>query len=330
MPDSPERIQETARAFQPSRILLTAVELGIFGLLGDGRPRKSSAVATTMETDLRATDRLMNALAALGFLIKDGDQFHNSPDVEEFLVPGKPNYIGGGLMHTVHLWDTWSTLTDAVKKGHSVITRSEEGREEWVKPFIAAMNTNASRLAGAIVRLLDLSGVSRVLDVGGGSGAYSIEFCRARPEIEATVFDLPDVVPLTREYIAQAGMSNRVGTIKGDYTVDELGHNYDLVFLSQIIHSNSVKENTELFRRCYEALNSGGRIVIQDFIVDDSRTSPAHAAIFALNMLVGTDSGDTYTEAEAIDWFRQAGFTFSKRLDPASTGTTLLIGIKSS
>lgn len=326
MANGAERILEIARGFQPSRVLLTGFELGVFEALGDTQ-LTSAAVASKIGADERATDRLMNALVTLELLAKDGDLFANSPDAREFLIPGKPGFIGG-LGHTANLWETWSTLTEAVRQGTSVVERQAEARAEFVKPFIAAMHFNSSRMAPQVLAEIDLTGAKRVLDVGGGSGAYSIAFCRANPDIAAVVFDLPDVVPLTNEYAARAGMSDRISTTTGDFTKDELGRDFDLAFMSHILHSNSAAENVELIKRAWRALKPGGRIVVQEFVVDEGRTSPEWAVLFALNMLVGTTAGDTYTEAEITGWFAGAGFVDVRRVDPRDSGATLVMGRK--
>lgn len=326
MAEGAERISEIARGFQASRILLSAFELGLFEALGDGKST-SANVAARIPADERATDRLMDALVVLGLVTKDGDEFANAPDASDYLVPGKPGFMGE-LGHTANLWQTWSTLTDAVRKGTSVIERKDEARAAYVKPFIAAMHFNSSRVAPKVLQEVDLTDVRRVLDVGGGSGAYSIAFCRANPKIEAVVFDLPDVVPLTTQYATEAGMSDRISTTTGDFTRDELGRDFDLVFMSHILHSNSPAENAELIKRGWRALKSGGQIVVQEFIVDESRVSPPWPVLFALNMLVGTKAGDTYTEGEIESWLADAGFTDISRIDPEGTGTSLVAGMK--
>ena len=319
-----ERIWELSRAFQPSRVLLTGVELGVFAALGTGA-RTSADVAEQIGTDARATDRFMNALAALDLLCKDGDLFTNSPDADEYLVPGRPDYVGDGLMHIVNLWGSWSTLTAAVRAGTSVCQLDDQAMAAHTKSFIAAMHLIGSSQAGEVVKQLDLSGVRRVVDVGGGSGAYSIEFCRAKPDIEAVVFDLPTVVPLTEEYVKRARMSARITAASGNFTSDELGRDFDLAFLSQVLHSNSPDENLALFKRCHRALNPGGQMVIQEFVVDENRSSPASHVLFALNMLVATRAGDTYTESEIREWLSAASFEDTRRIDPPGTNTTLLV-----
>jgi SAM-dependent methyltransferase len=152
-------------------------------------------------------------------------------------------------------------------------------------------------------------------------------FARARRGITAVVFDLPDVVPLTRGYIQAEGLSAEVETTAGDYLRDPIGTGYDLVFMSAVIHSNSPDENRLLFRKAAEALVPGGRLVVVDFLMEEDRSGPPQAALFALNMLVGTPAGDTYTESEVRSWMAEAGFRDMRRIDSA-TGTNLVIGTK--
>jgi ubiquinone/menaquinone biosynthesis C-methylase UbiE len=189
------------------------------------------------------------------------------------------------------------------------------------------MHGRACQQAPGVVALLDLSGVSRVLDVGGGSGAYTMAFVRAKEGIRATVFDLPNVIPLTRSYIEKEGLSHKVETVVGDYNVNELGGGFDLAFLSAIVHSNSFEENRGLMWKVSRALSPQGQAVVQDFIMDEGRTSPPFGALFALNMLVGTESGDTYTELEVRMWMEEAGLSHITRKD-TGFGTSLIIGRK--
>ena len=321
---TPEALGDMASGFQRSRILLTAFELGLFTALGDGS-RTSEQVAETLGTDPRATDRLMNALGALGLLEKRRDTFTNTPVAAQHLVEGQGGYMAG-LGHTAHLWHSWSTLTEAVREGRAAGASPIDDRgDDWLGSFIEAMHTRARSTAPELIACLDLAGVSRVLDVGGGSGVYSMAFARTGDGLTATVFDLPNVVPLTRDYLAREGLSDRIDTVVGDYTTDPLPRGYDLVFLSAIVHSNSPRANADLIGKCAAALNPGGRVVVVDFIMDDARTSPPFAALFALNMLVGTREGDTYTEAEVREWMDRAGLIDMTRRD-TGFGTTIIVG----
>jgi SAM-dependent methyltransferase len=321
---SPKPIMELATAFQRSRPLLTAFELGLFTAL-NSEARTSEETAAALETEARATDRLMNALVGLGLLEKSDGRFRNTPMAEAYLVKGRPEYMGG-LGHTNHLWDTWSRLTEVVRAGHPIgLGGTNDRGDDWLRPFIAAMHTRARQSAGEVVGALDLDGVSRVLDVGGGSGAYAMAFARARRGISAVVFDLPNVIPLTKTYIAQEGLSAEVTTSTGDYLTGSLGDLFDLVFMSAVIHSNAPDDNRLLFRKAAHALRPGGQLVVQDFLMNEERDGPVMAALFALNMLVGTPEGDTYTESEVRSWMIETGCRSIVRKD-TSFGTNLIIG----
>lgn len=314
-----------SRSFQKSRVFLTGFELGIFTVLGEDE-KSPNQVAKEIKADLRATDRLLNALCVTGAIKKKNGMFCNSEAAKEYLVKGKPEYQAG-IMHSVNLWDSWTNLTESVKTGSSVkINPVAERDDKWFKPFIAAMHNRAFTEAPSLVEQINLEGVKKVLDVGGGSGAYSMAFVKAGDNIHSTVFDLPNVVTMTEKYIQNEGLEKKIDTVSGDYHKDEFPTGYDLVFLSAIIHINSPEQNIELIKKSSRALNSGGKIIISDFIMDDDRIHPPFGAFFALNMLVNTDSGDTYTESEVKDWLEQAGLTFVERKETRSTG--LIIGKK--
>jgi predicted O-methyltransferase YrrM len=305
----------TMRAFQESRVLLTALELDLFTAVGDGAPAET--VAARLATDVRATASLLNALVAIGALTKRDGVFSNTSETARYLAASSPECARAGLMHIAQLWETWSTLSECVRTGTaSAEPVNEARRPEWTRAFIAMMDQRARGEAGQLARAAGAAGARRMLDVGGGSGVYSIAFARAYPELHADVFDLPPVVELTREYIRAAGLAERIGTRSGDMRTDELGSGYDLLLLSAICHMFGPKENQELFARCYRALAPGGRLVVRDFILDPDQTSPRQASLFALNMLVGTKAGSTYTEAQYAEWLRGAGFSRVERLKP--------------
>ncbi len=325
--NSPGEFMEMVNAFRISRIILTAHELNLFTLLKDG-PLTSPVMAKAIGANERATDRLMNALVPIGLLKKAGSQFSNSDFSTRFMIKGQPTYMGG-VTHLGHLWKTWSTLTEAVKAGTSVAVKQSIGNREevWLESFIAAMHSRGLQQAKEIAAVLDLSQTRQALDIGGGSGAFTFEFIRENPAIRGTIFDLPNVIPITRQYISHEGFDDSVTTLAGDYLKDKFGYDYDLVFVSAVLHINSPEENMLLINKCAEALNPGGQLVILDHIMTDDRTGPAVGAFFALNMLVGTEKGDTYTEKEIKLWMQAAGFKYIRRRDTPQ-GSNMMIGIK--
>ena len=319
-------IREYAATFQKSRILLTGFELDIFSNV-DESGTTSNQIATSLHLDEHACERLLNALVSLGFLTKQNSLFFNTRESFTFLSKKSPDYLGG-LMHTNHLWNTWSNLTQVVKTGKSAHPAEINVRgEDWLSPFINAMHDRAKKQAPQQLANIDLSGVRSILDVGGGSGAYSMEFVSKKSGIEATVFDLPNVVPVTKKYLDKEGFSDKIKTHPGDYTTDDLPKGFDLVFLSAVIHSNSLEINRDLIIKCFKSLNKKGKIVIQDWIMNNDRTQPVSGAVFAINMLVGTEAGDCFTEREVMEMLNGAGFKNISRTE-FETGLSQMIAQK--
>jgi len=229
------------------------------------------------------------------------------------------------MMHTVHLWHRWGTLTEAVRRGTRVETPEPPG--DQTEAFIAAMHQNASARAHVVAEAIDLTSRRRMLDIGGGSGAYSITFARANPGLEAIVFDRPQVIPIAERHIREAGLGARVTTVPGDFGRDPFPRECDLALLSAIAHMNSPAENLALLGKTFDALAPGGQVVIQDFILSPDRTQPRAGALFAINMLVNTSGGNSYTEPEYRAWLEKVGF-LDVRLIALPGATGLVVGTR--
>jgi predicted O-methyltransferase YrrM len=322
---SPEDIRELAYSFRESRVLLSAFELKIFTVL-DKHMMTSEEVSKRINADPRATDRLMNALCGMGLLKKVKGKFYNSDLSSKYLVEGNPEFMGN-LYHTNHLWKTWSHLTDSVKKGSSFTgDQNKVEKEDWVEAFISAMHYRGVKQGKILSMMIDLTNIKKMLDVGGGSAAFSLEMVKKNPSINAVVLDLPHVIPLTKKYIDEAGLLDKFNFIEGDYLTKDFESNYDLILLSAIVHINSYEQNKMLIKKCADALNKNGMVIISDFIMNDDRTQPYHGAMFSLNMLVGTSSGDTYTEGEMKEWLESAGLSKIERKN-TSFGSDLMLAI---
>jgi cyclopropane fatty-acyl-phospholipid synthase-like methyltransferase len=228
-------------------------------------------------------------------------------------VEGSKDNHRDGLLHTANIWHSWSTLTEVVHGGTRVaIDRSNA--PEWTVNFIAGMQRNSRDRAPLVVKALGTDGVRRILDLGGGSGAYSIAFAKASPVVRCEILDLPEVVPLTSEYVSRAGVSAQVSLRAGDMLRGDFGSGYDVVMLNAICHMFSEEQNRDIFRRARKALAPNGRLVVQDFILNPDKTGPLQAALFSVNMLVGTDAGASYSEVEYTSWMKAAGFTEVSRV----------------
>jgi len=269
----------------------------------------------------------MNVLCAMGILRKVHGKFYNSDLSSKYLVEGKPDFMGN-LYHTNNLWDNWSHLTDSVIKGTSAVTnKSKSEKDDWVESFIGAMHYRGVHQGKILAMMIDLTNVKTMFDVGGGSAAFAIEIVKRNPAIFATVLDLPYVIPITKRYVNEAALVEKFSFIEGDYLIKDFEGNYDLILLSAIVHINNCEQNKMLIKKCADALNKNGMIVINDFIMSNDRTKPYHGALFSLNMLVGTANGDTYTEAEMREWFESAELKKIERKN-TSFGSDLMTAVK--
>jgi 3-hydroxy-5-methyl-1-naphthoate 3-O-methyltransferase len=319
----PDRLDQMIRGYMPSRCILTALELDIFTAVGDGA--NAEQVGTRIHANVRGVGMLLNALVALGLLHKNGDDYKNTPESARFFVQGSKDNHRNGLLHTANIWHRWSTLTDAVRAG-TCIPIDRDDTPQWTRNFIVGMQRNAKDRAPLVVKALGTARVRRILDLGGGSGAYSIAFAKACPDVQCDLLDLPEVVPLTAEYVSKAGVLGQVSLRAGNMLQDDFGSGYDIIMLNAICHMFSEKQNRDIFRRAHQALAPNGRLVVQEFILNPDKTGPQHAALFSLNMLVATATGATYSEFEYTQWMKAAGFTKVCRINlPGPSG--LIMGL---
>ena len=308
----PDQLDQMLRCYMPSRCLLTALELDVFTAVDGGATAEQAAVA--IKASRRGTEALLNALVALGLLAKQEDRYHNTAETQRYFADGSKEGHRYGLIHIAHMWHRWSSLTEAVRMGVCPPSARADIIPEWTEQFIAGMQYNAQGRAPLVVAAVGTAGVRRILDLGGGSGIYSIAFAKASPEVRSQILDLAQVVPLTAGYVERAGVSAQVSVRAGDMLEDDLGTGYDLVMLNAICHMFSAEQIQRLFGRIRRALAPGGRLVVQDFILDPDKTSPLQAALFSVNMLVGTEAGASYTEAEFTAWMTSAGLIDVRRI----------------
>jgi predicted O-methyltransferase YrrM len=302
-----EQILDETRDFLKSRVILTAAELNIFTLL-DERPMNAEELAEQEELDIRGTTRLLDCLVAMEFLDKQANQYRINEKSTAFSSHHKESVLPM-ILHLNQLWDSWSHLTDSVRQGINPGRKPMVEREqESVQSFIGAMHVVGRKLAAEIADSYDLSPFKKLLDVGGASGTYTAAFLNKNPHLRAVLFDLEQVVSIADERLTKEGFRDRVEIVSGDFYKDELPKGCDLALLSAIIHQNSPEENVALYKKVYSALTPGGVLLIRDHIMDASRTRPPAGALFALNMLVNTRGGDTYTFPEVKETLTSAGF----------------------
>jgi ubiquinone/menaquinone biosynthesis C-methylase UbiE len=259
--------------------------------------------------DTRALTRVLDCLVTLDFVSKDESGRYRPKGSGRMLSIDHEQTVLPMARHLAHTWNNWHYLTESVRRGENPYQQHVTNLEsEEQEAFIGAMHVVGRELSREIASEYDASFAHCLLDIGGGSGVYSIAFLQANPGLRAVIFDLDQVIPLSKEFITRQGLQDRVQFVAGDFYAHELPSGCDLALLSAIIHQNSRQENRELFSKIYRALEPGGRILIRDHIMDETRTQPAAGAMFALNMLANTLGGDTYTLPEVREDLEHAGF----------------------
>lgn len=300
-------VLEQVRGFLTSRIILTAAELDLLTRL-DKEGATADDLATELVCDSRGLTRLLDCLVTLELLSKEGD-FYQPTNRGALLSSGHPETELPMVLHLNTLWESWSGLTETVKTGVNPKRKPIAERDkDSLKTFIGAMHVVGRSLSREIAEAYDLFPFKRLLDIGGATGTYTIAFLEKHPEMTAVLFDLPEVIPWAEEKLGAEGLLQRVELVAGDFCQDELPEGCDLALLSAIIHQNSPEENLELYKKIYRALLAGGKVLIRDHVMDPERTYPPQGTFFAINMLVNTKGGDTYTYDEIKDTLETAGF----------------------
>lgn len=319
-------IDELSYAFQKSRTLFAAMQFDIFTLIGD-RHLSSDDIAEQLNLDKRATDRLLNALTSLGLLNKKDFNFSNTESSKTFLVKGSPDYLGN-MEHLSTLWENWGGLSDAVKTGEPVNYEPiKEKNDEWLEAYISSNHWKASVEASDVIKHINLRDVNKVLDLGGGSGKYAVEFVRAKPDINAVVFDYPRVIEYASEYVGKSGLSDKISTIGGNVLTDDIGSGYDLIFISYVLQDYSIWDNVSILQKAYDALKVNGQCVVHEKIINDDRSSPEKAVLHSLNMLINTKAGDCYTETDIWIMMKEAWLKDIQRYD-TDFESSLMTGIR--
>ena len=314
-----------------TRILQTAVSLGIFDALAK-TALDVPTIASSLLIDRRAAELFVNALVAMGLLEKEGSVFSLTPTSSTYLIRTSPQYFGGMVVFESSLWDCWGALEKTIRSGRPARTPNMyQDDPEETELFISAMHSlvEARGDAKALTQKLDLSRVTDLLDIGSGPGTYPIYLSGKDPKLKTTIFDLPGTLKITERFVQASGLENRIRLIPGDYRVDPIPGRYQAVFLSNIIHAESDETNAALMRKVYQCLEKGGRIVIKDHILDDTRTHPRVGAIFSLLMLLTTAYGRCYSFNEVKRWLEEASFKRVSEIPlPYPLTSSLVVGAK--
>jgi ubiquinone/menaquinone biosynthesis C-methylase UbiE len=330
-PLSPAMVMEDLMGAWRSRAIVTAVELDVFSQIAAGKKTVKEVAKATGASE-RGIANLLDSLAAIHYLRKTGNRYGLEPLSAAFLVRGKKTYIGGSTQASSLTWSKWANLTETVKTGHphEAIDSPNLGKE-FFPQLVAGLFPGNFAASKAVVSQLsgkELGAIRKILDVGAGSGAWSLGFAQALPEARVTTVDFPEMTPITRKFAEELGVAGRYEYKEGDLRQVDFGRAiYDVVILGHIIHTEGEKHGKELVQKCYTALRQGGKLLIAEFVPNDARTGPEMPVLFGLNMLLHTEEGNVFTMREYRAWLKAAGFRKISTI-PVPPPATVIVATK--
>ena len=320
MQPDPSHIMQVGMGFMASKVLLSAVELGLFTQLGEDS-MTGAEIARALELDDRAVPDFPDALVAIGLLDREGDgadaRYRNTEATVAFLDRTSPTYVGGILeMANARLYPFWGDLTEALRTGEPQNEVKHAGKSMFdelysdparLEQFMNAMSGISMGAFHALAEAFDFSGYETVCDVGGATGQLSIVVASRHPHLRCTTFDLPVVKPIAERTIEQAGVSDRVTAVAGDFFSDPLPR-ADVITMGLILHDWNLERKMQLIRAAYDALPAGGAFIVVENIIDDARRQNAFGLLMSLNMLIEFGDAFDFTGADLAGWCEEVGF----------------------
>jgi ubiquinone/menaquinone biosynthesis C-methylase UbiE len=327
-PITPERIVQTMWGYAPPMILVAAIRHRVFDALASG-PRTVDELATRSGASARGFRALLNALVGLQFLTKENDRYRLTPESAAFLVSTQPGYLGGMIEHTgSDLLPGWLRLHEVVQSGKpAAAVNDEQHGADFFERLVSGLFPLNYPMAKALARNLGLDKAQkpvRLLDLATGSGAWAIGLAQQSPMVHATALDWPGVIDVTRRFVERHGLADRFSYIAGDVGEVDFGSGYDIATLGHILHSEGAARSRSLLKKTFDALAPGGRIAVAEFLVNEDRTGPTMGVVFAVNMLLHTQEGDTFSFEEIRTWLKEAGFQDVERFEPGGPASILL------
>lgn len=316
---TPERIYQMTWGYAAPLILEAAVKHRVFDVLDSG-PKSLSQISKETGASERGLAAILNVLAGFEFLYKNGDEYSLAPESAAFLVSTKPSFQGGLLRHvSEQLIPSWLRLNEIVATGNpsQAVNQQSVGAEffeQFVNDIFPMSYTSACDL-GQYLRLELMDGPVSVLDLAAGSGVWGIALAQSAANVRVHAVDWPGVISVTRKNAARFGFADRFTFAEGDLQEADFGKGHHVATLGHILHSEGEARSRALIEKTFDALAPGGTIAIAEFLVNPDRTGPINGLIFAVNMLVNTDRGDTFSFEEISSWLSEAGFADCRTLD---------------
>lgn len=334
-PLTPDNILQTGMAFWASKTLLSAIELGVFTELSHG-PQPFATLSERLGLHSRSARDFLDTLVALGFLARSGEVYANTPETDLFLDRNKPSYVGGILeMANNRLYPYWAHLTEALQTGTQQNEAKSGGAGLFetlyadparLKEFLAAMTGISHGANMAIAHAIPWQNYRTFVDVGTAQGDLGAQIALANPHLRGIGFDLPQVSPVFQEYAEAVGVADRLVFQGGDFFRDDIP-NADVVLMGHILHDWDLATKKMLIKKAYDALPSGGALIVYEAIIDDDRSMNAFGLMMSLNMLIETPGGFDYTGSDCCGWMKEAGFS-TTRVEHLVGPDSMVVAIK--
>ena len=325
----PMAVMQISSAYWHSSVLHVANHLDVFSRLAEG-PATAEGLAQKCQADKRGMELILIACVGLGLLNKKGDVYSNTKLAETFLVKGSPRYQGGIVSMFENWVAPWSKLKEAVIQGRPVVEKQHDHGEEATRTYIMGMLYRGIPQAELLATEVPLTGRTRMLDVGGGPGIFSIIMCQHNPGLKADVLDLAQTLRVTRDIIKKYNADKRVSTVEGSYLEGGFGSGYDVVLLSSMISQEGPDVIKEILRKSFNAMVSGGLLMVQEQFLNSEKTGPLLPVLIGINQLIHTPAGRAYSAQEVSDMAKEVGFThLSFRPLPEPSPFTLITGTRS-
>jgi SAM-dependent methyltransferase len=325
---TPERIMQMAWGYAVPLILETALNYRVFDVL-DERPRTAEEMSAQTGASVRGMKAILNALVGLDFLVRRADRYVLTSESAAFLVSRRPAYHGAYFTHmTRQLMPRWMRLAEAVRTGRPVVAANQDKEgatffAEFVESLFP-LSYGAAQVLGKHLGIPNTTAPVSVLDIGAGSGVWGIALAHQSPQVSIRAVDWPVVLEVTKKVAGQQGVAERLVTAPGDLLEADFGTGHNLATVGHILHSEGLERSQQLLGKIFAALAPGGTIAISEFMPNEERTGPANALIFAVNMLIHTEAGDTFTAGEIFRWLEGAGFVRPRLLEAPAPSPLVL------
>lgn len=327
-PITPDRLMQFAWGYSAPLIIEAALEHRVFDQL-ERSSRTVEDLAAATGASVRGLRAILDALVGLELLARAGERYSLTPESEAFLVSSRPGCLGGFFRHiSRQLIPHWLQLSEVVRTGRpaTALNTSSDG-EAFFAEFVEALFPLSYKAASQLGEHLEMAKAKQpvsVLDLAAGSGVWGIALAQQSPRVRIQAVDWPKVLEITKRVAQRHGVGERLRTVPGDLLQADFGTGHQVATLGHILHSEGAERSRQLLKKTCAALAPGGTIAIMEFLPNEERTGPPSALIFAVNMLVHTAHGDTFTFGQISEWLQEAGFINPRLLEVQAVSPLVL------